>query len=216
MSSASEGRYALAAIAVFYVSTRVLRIGPGHIFALLLTAALIYNARSRDKLDRQTRYERIDMQIRAIGSPRHFYVDSNAVDFFYDYIGWRALNPDNYDKAVTAVDNVLRILVDTEKPLVRSVDHYRIAADFGALALNMMHAYVYVVDEPILIDKLGRALERLQGLVSKYLRQMRHNCAAIERGKGRRDVNWSFVPEESVPHPYDPTETGFNFYGPVG
>lgn len=211
--SSSEGRYALAAIVIFYLCTRVLKIGTGHVFALLITSAMLWTARANDSAGKMRMYQRLEDQIRAIGRPKYLYVDSNAVDFFYDYLGWRALNPDNYDRCVEAVDNMLRILVDTEKPLVRCVDHYQIAAEFGSVALNMMHGFVYVVDQPVLMKKLNRALYRLEGLVTKYLKQMRRNCAAIERGKGRRDVNWSFVPEDDVPHPYDPTETVFDFYG---
>ncbi len=215
MSSAREGRYIVAAIGVFYMCTRVLKIGTGHIFALLITSALLWNARANDTSSKAHKYKQIEGQIRSIGGPQHFYVDSNAVDLFYDYLGWRKLNPDNYDRCVEAVDNILRILLDTEKPLVRCVDHYHIAADLGSVALNMMHGFVYVIDEPVLIAKLNKALSRLEGLISKYLRQMRRNCAALERAKGRRDVNWSFIHGPNVPHPFDASESTFNFYGSV-
>ena len=216
MSSAYEGQGALAVVAVFYVCTRVLKIGTGHIFALLITAALLLKMRKTESTSKENLYERIDNKIVAIGSPSWFYVDSNAVDFFYDYLGWRALNPDNYDRCVEAIDNMLRILLDTEKPLIRCVDHYHIAADYGSTALNLMHGFVYVISEPLIITKLERGLVRLEGLIAKYLRQMKHNCAAIERGKGRRDVNWSYIPEAVVPKPYDSTDTQFNFYGRLG
>lgn len=213
MSSTYEGRGALAAIAIFYICTRTLNIGSGHIFALLVTAALIWNVRATESTSKLNLYERIDNKIVAIGSPSFFYVDSNAVDFFYDYLGWRTLNPDNYDRCVEAIDNMLRILLDTEKPLVRCVDHYNIAADFGSMALNLMHGFIYVINDPIIIAKLERGLARLEGLVAKYLKQMKHNCAAIERGKGKRDVNWSYIPEPGVPKGFDATHTVFNFYG---
>ena len=214
--TAKDGARVLIAISIFYVCTRLVRISHGHIFALLLTAAWWYrsslSSMEKDGTETAT-FQQIDGQIRALGSPKHFYVDTNAVDFFYDYIGWRALNPDNFDRSIEAIDNMLRILLDTEKPLERCVDHYHIAADFGSLALNLFHGFSHVVDDKVLIAKLKRALSRLEGLVTKYLRQMKHNCAAIERGKGRRDVNWSFVHDSDVPHPYDPTETPFNVYG---
>lgn len=211
-----EGLYAVLGVGILFVSTRVVKIDLGHIFALFLIASLLYYVQNVKKKDRKNVFEVIETKIRCIGKPKHFYIDTNAIDFFYDYLGWRKLNPDNYDRCVEAVDNVLRLLLDTEKPLIRCVDHYHTASNFGSVALNLFHGFVYVIHEPILLAKLDKALLRLEGLISRYLKQMKHNCAAIERAKGSRDVNWSFIHDENVPHPYDQSETEFNFYGAIG
>jgi hypothetical protein len=208
-----EAQYLVVTTAIFYACTRLLRVELGHLFALGLATLLVGYMKNADTRAENRFYEDMEARLAALGSPPHLHLDSNLIVLFYEALPWRQLNPDTFDAAILAIDNVCALVMDSEKPLVRPVDSYEVARDFATLSMNLMHSLIYSLDadEPLLTTRHKNLLERLQSLLVKQLKQMQSNCGAIERAKGRT-VDWSYVPGDGVPQPYS-EHTPFEFFG---
>ncbi|KAI8822781.1 hypothetical protein BJ741DRAFT_715272 [Chytriomyces cf. hyalinus JEL632] len=198
-------QYLVAALSLFFISTRVLHIHAGHIFALLLCLVLWFHL-ERQPGELQTLYTTLDSKLAALGNPSHFYMDANVINFFYSIFRWRDKNAQNFDEAVASVNNVLRIHSDAEKPLLRPVDSYDVARDQATAALNLMHGFVYSIDQPLLIDKLKVMLTRLQQLLERHLVKIQERCAPNDINQHTRYI------QPAGPKPNDPQAKDFDLF----
>lgn len=219
--------YVLIVIGTFYVSIRGgFDVQTKHVFALLLSYMIVRKFSEKDEVTSEDSYNLVQAKLEAIGEPSHFYMDTNMILLYYDMLAWRVLNPDNYEKSKMASNVVLKLLRDSEEPIVFSVHNYQVASEHAAVALNYMSAFELSLPNAQLVKKLKVFVRRLQVLLTKHLRQMRSNCAAIERakgpkgpdGRGGRDVTWAAIPEETSPHGFDLTApiSPFDTFGPIG
>ncbi len=202
-------------VVILYLSTRIIKAGTGHIFALLLAGMIIYKLQGKESETFSSNNEEADYMLRVIGNPSHFHLDVNFVLLFFDVNDWKKRNPNNYHHAIQAVNNVLKIEEDSEKGLKRCPDNYEVAFDQAKTALNLMHGYVYVMSDKLLLDKLKKVLARLQQLLHRHLGKIRGNCRSIEERKPTKDVH-SREPASydlDEPQPYDPqTSSQFDYY----
>jgi hypothetical protein len=206
--------YVIIAIVVFFVSTRLMNAGPGHIFALLLGGVIITHLQAKLGADALSFNAEMDYRIDMLGSPSHFHLDTNLINLFYSIYGWRKLNASNFENAIKACNNVLRLRADAEKDLARCVDNYEIAYEQSRLCLNFVHSFVYVISQPLLVKKLQRVLSRLQQLLERNLLFIKARCDEIELEKPRRDIDSRFIEDVEGPKAYDPYTSGtaFDYY----
>lgn len=208
-----EAQYVLLAMACFWVSTKVLHAGSGHLFALYVAAGIIYylqTTRTTETLDfnQQTKFK-----YEVLGAPEFFHYDTNLIELFYNIYPWRAVDAYSYDHAIKATNNVLSVEADSEKPLQRCVDNYEIARDQAKIALNLLHTFVHKLDHPLLVEKLKNVLSRLQLLLERHLDKILQNCRSHEDKKETVDVNTRFVEDDKNVKPFDPDfEVHYDMY----
>lgn len=201
------------ALTILFVSTRLVKAGTSHIFALLAAYLIIRNLRQQEQESLSTFNQEMDYRLDMLGTPSHFYRDTDIINLFYNIYGWRSRNENNFALAVKAVNNVLVIEADSEKPLYRCVDNYEVAYDQAKIALNMIHGFVYVISEPLVVAKLKKVLGRLKQLLERHLSNIRRNCEKLESEKPSIDVNSRFVEDAYGPKPYDEAvDTQFDYY----
>lgn len=208
----TEFQYTVIVLLLFYVSTSILKVSTGHIFAIIVAIIIIYKLDKDDKENTINFNEEIDYRNEMLGTPSFFYKDPNFINLFYDIINWKKLNPNNFNNAIISVNNVLQIEDDSEKPLINCVDNYQVANEQAAIAINMVHGFTYVLDNPLLIKKLKNVLKRLRELLERHITQIKKNCDNIEDKKESRDINSRFVDDTNGPFAYDPNITNFDYY----
>jgi hypothetical protein len=205
--------YFIIGLVVLFTSTRLIKAGPSHIFSLMLGYLIIVKLREKEKEGNLSFNEKMDYRNELLSAPSHFHLDANLINLFYSIFGWREKNANNFDHAVAAVNNILKIESDTEKDLERCVDNYEIAFDQSKIALNMIHGFVYTLDHPLLIKKLKKVLVRLQQLLERHLQNIRDNCEITEEKKATRDVNSRFIEDSQGPKPFDGDKMSqFDYY----
>lgn len=206
--------YVSVAIVTLFVSTRLLNAGPAHIFALLLGGFIITHLQAKLGADTLSFNAEMDYRIDMLGSPSHFHLDTNMINLFYGIYGWRKLNASSYENAIKAANNVLRLREDAEKDLIRCVDNYEIAYEQSRICLNLVHSFVYVISQPLLVKKLKATLGRLQQLLERNLHMIKQRCNEVELSKPKRDINSRFVEDTEGPKAYDPytSDTPFDYY----
>ncbi|KAJ3348380.1 hypothetical protein GGF32_006244 [Allomyces javanicus] len=198
--------YALVALISVFMFTRVFAIGQGHILAFVTTVLVVYLIQQHETTESFSFNSSMEAKLTALGSPSHFHVDSDLINLFHDLQPWRALNPYNYDQAIAAVNNVLRIEVESAGMTTHCIDNYQVAQDMVKLAMNLVHGFVYAMDHHLVIEKLERVLIRLQDLLAGHLHQILTTCNANERIKGT-DIHSKYVQDESTAKAYDPDHT---------
>ena len=206
--------YVIVALVTLFLSTRILKAGPSHIFALLLAGMIITHLKQKAGTESMTFNAEMDYRNGLLGTPSHFYLDSNLINLFYSIYGWRKLNATNFDNAIDAANNVLRLKEDSENKLQRCVDNYEIAYEQSRLCLNYVHSFIYAVQQPLLVKKLKAVLARLQQLLERILLNIQQNCDKLELAKPKRDVNSRFIEDAHGPKAYDPynQSTSFEVY----
>ena len=97
--------------------------------------------------------------------------------------------------------------------LKRCVDNYDVAYDQRNIAMNLMHGFIYAIDNPVLVVKLKTFLKKLQQLLEKHLLIIQGNCDTLEKDKGGIDVNSRFIEDTYGPKPYDGASMSqFDYY----
>lgn len=209
----SDFIYVLVALLVLYISTKIVKATTGHIFALLCVYLLINFISKKSSEDFTQMNQEIDYRNEVLGAPTYFYLDVNIINLFYNLSNWRSKNPDNFDSAILAVNNVLKIRQDSEKPLLRCVDNYEIARDQAKIAMNFIHGFIYSIDQPLLVEKLKNTLSRLEQLLERHLLFIEEKCNTIEKNKSSIDVNSRFIEDSSGPKAFDTNQmTQFDFF----
>lgn len=205
--------YVFIGMVVFFVSTRVAKATSGHIFALIATYLIIQKLQQQESVSTMSFNQEMDYRLDLLGAPSHFHVDTNIINLFYNIYGWRDKNAYNFDNAIKAINNILKIEADSKLPLQRCVDNYEVAYDQRNIALNLMHGFIYSLDHPILVAKLKKVLVRLQELLERHLVAIQKNCENIENAKDGIDVNSRFIEDAHGPKPYDGASmTQFDYY----
>ena len=190
-----------------------MKTGIGHIFALLACYLIITKMKEIEKVEYLNFNQETDYRLEMLGSPSFFHFDINVINLFFSIYEWRKKNENNFDNAIKAVNNILQIKSESEKPLIRCVDNYDIAFDQSKIAMNLMHGFIYSIDHPLLVLKLKKVLSRLQQLLERYLVDIQKNCESLEKKKPTIDVNSRFIEDAIGPKPYDvATMTQFDFY----
>lgn len=206
-------KYLLIGVGIIFVSTRLLKAGTSHIFALLAVYLIIQKLSEKETLENVSFNEDMEYRLKILGSPSQFYRDANLINLFYNIYGWRSLNPNNFDHALKAINNILQIESDSEKPLKRCVDNYDVAHDQRNLALNLVHGFIYSLDNPILVTKLKKVLKRLQILLERHIVNIQKNCQMLEDKKSSIDVHSRFIEDANGPKPYDGgSMSNFDYY----
>ena len=201
------------ALGILYTSTRLMKAGASHIFALMVAYGIITRLKEISTNDTLSINEEIDYRLEILGAPSHFHLDTNLINLFFSIYGWRERNPNNFDNAIKAVNNVLKISEDTEHVLQRCVDNYEIAYDQSKIAMNMIHGFTYSIDQPLLVTKLKKVLIRLHMLLERHIRQIQKNCEITEGKKKSIDVNSRFIEDAHGPKPFDGSSmTQFDYY----
>ncbi|KAJ3371233.1 hypothetical protein GGF31_003410 [Allomyces arbusculus] len=133
----------------------------------------------------------MEFKLEHLGTPSHFHHDSDLINLFYDLRTWRKLNEYNYDQAIVAVNNILKLESEAANLKTTCVENYEVARDMAKLALNLVHGFVYSIEHPLIVEKLERVLEKLQEILAGHLHQINLTCQANEAEKGR-DINSKF------------------------
>lgn len=206
--------YVLAALSLLYISTRVIKATVGHLIAIILIYYMLTYVQTVTKEDLVSFNEDMDYKLNVLGSPSYFHFDTNLINLFYSIYSWRTRNANNFDLAVKAVNNILRIESDSEKILQRCVDNYEIAYDQSRTVLNLIHGFVYNLDgQPILVKKLENVLSRLNELLERHLQTIQMNCEKQEKAKPTKDIHSRFIEDALGPKPFDGNKMSqFDFY----
>lgn len=204
--------YIIVFLLIVFVSTRILRAKSGHIFALLTAWYIIKNLQEKVDRDDTEFHKEMDRKLEKLGNPSHFYMDVNFITLFYSFYGWKNINNDNYASAIKACNNLLKIESDSEKKLQRCVDNYQIAVSQSKIALNMIHGFIYSVEQKIMVNKLKNILKRLQQLLARHLNKIKENCEQTESEKPNVDVNTGYIQDSDFAKPHDPHVSQFDFY----
>lgn len=206
-------QYVIVVVAAVYLFTRVFNVNVGHLLAVIVSGLIIYylnEEETRESVDFNTQME---YRLTVIGSPSHFYTDTNMINLFYNILPWRSLNPNNFDNAVQAVNNVLKLEEDTVLTKEFCVNNYDVAFDQAKLGLNLVHGFVYSIEHPLLVQKLKKVCIRLQMLLERHLDNIRTYCENHENEKGRPNIHSRFIEDAKGPKPYDPQRLSpFDYY----
>jgi len=206
-------RYLIIGLTVLLTSTRLVKAGTSHVFAVIIAYFIITKLQEQEKTSSLSFNEEMDYRLDMLGTPSHFHLDADIINLFFNIYGWRKKNPYNFDHAIKAVNNILRIEVDTGKDLKRCVDNYNVAYDQKNTAMNLMHGFIYNIDHPMLVAKLKKVLSRLQQLLERHLVTIQNNCEVTESKKVTIDVNSRFIEDAHGPKPYDESSmTPFDYY----
>jgi hypothetical protein len=203
--------FVIVGLVVLYFSTRILQAKSSHLFAVLIGGYIIYYLNNESKNSTVSFNASMDYKYKTIGNPEYFYIDANLINLYFSIYKWKNLNPHNYQESLKAVSNILKIELDSQNKINNCVDSYNIAFDQSKLALNMMHGYIYNIDNPLLIEKLKKVLERLDQLLTRHLKRIEINCDNNEGKKDKVDVKTRYIQDSNGPKPYD-EYTNFNFY----
>jgi hypothetical protein len=211
LSSPEVSRYALIAVAIVILfNKKELKIS--HAIALVMAYLVIQRLQkdSRNKTD--TFIDETKLKWQAIGYPSYFYLDPNFIILFYDILEWRNLNPNNYDIAIKATNNVLQIAEESRKLQYGCVDNYEVAMDQRKLALNMLYAFVHTMDhKKVYQDKLRSVLQRLMVLFERHMDIIRNNCKKLS--DENINVNTRFISDAKTFKAYDPSAiSGFDIF----
>ena len=194
----SEFVYVIIGMIIFLISTRLSKARSGHIFAVITSYLIIQRLQQQASDSTMSFNEKMDYRLDLLGAPSHFHADTNIINLFYNIYGWRDLNAYNFDNAIKAINNILKIEQDSNLPLQRCVDNYEVAYEQRSIALNLMHGFIYSLDNPILVSKLKKVLERIQQLLERHLVTIQKNCENIENAKNGIDVNSRFIEDALV------------------
>jgi hypothetical protein len=188
----------------FMFSTRILKATSSHVFALLLSAFVVYfykNIRANDTAGFHAVMER---RYSAIGEPSHLHMDSNLINILFVLLEWRRLNPDAYDNLVDAVNNVLRIEAESQNLREGCYRNFQVASEQTRAAMNHTHAFVYSIERGD-VDRLSTVLDQLSRLLQRHLRTIKENC-----DRQTADVQTTSSPPDfrfDAPGPHDEAAT---------
>ncbi len=188
-----NGTYVLIVVSVFYVSTRLIRANTSHIFALMLATFGVYIVWKKTQESISNFNETLDVKMALLGDPPFLYMDANLINLFHDILPWRTKAPNNFDLALKAVGNVLKIERDAEGPMTRCADQFSLAREQEKLAMNLVHSFVYVLDNKVLVEKLKVVLQRLHQLLERHMATISRHCDAKERAKDTPDINTGII-----------------------
>ena len=133
-------KYVLIALGLLYISTRLMKAGPSHIFALIAGYIIIQKLQRQEQESFSSFNQEMDYRLDLLKTFGHFHKDTDIINLFFNIYAWRERNENNFDLAIKAVNNILRVEADSEKPLVRCLDNYDIAYDQSKVALNLVTA----------------------------------------------------------------------------
>jgi len=202
--------YIVIIASIFYIFTQVIQARTSHIFSLIVTFFIIKTLREKSTTEYENFNTDIDYRYELIGLPSNFYMDVNLINLYFSIYKWKNFNPHNYNESIRAVNNVLQIEKHSQK-LSRCVDNYEIAYDQSKNALNMLHGFIYNIEQPQLVAKLKKVLHRLQELLARHLSNIRKNCDTIEKNKPKINVDSRFVQDHDGPKAHD-QYSQFDFY----
>jgi len=154
---------------VFYFSTRVLRAGSAHIFALLLSLVVCAIWWNQSDNRKQGYLHDMEHKYVTIGSPGLLYADARLVEFFYWLRDWRKANPDAYDNAMDATEGLLRLEEDAARGGKWVQQDHDVAVSLYRSAMNHMHSMIFSIEHPVEVQRLRNALATLQGLLLAHL-----------------------------------------------
>lgn len=200
-------------IVTFVLFTRVFKVGIGHVFALVLCLVILFKVHQEEKVDDNSFLTQVEARWKSLGSPSHLYHDVNIVNLFYNMLPWRKLNAYNYDQAIAAVNNVLKLESETYDMTEFCVDNYDVAMEQVSLSMNLVHGFIYSLEEPLLVQKLRNVLKRLRSLLERHLDVIRGNCKMQEKNKGRPNIYTRYIQDAKSVKPFDDTKMSpFEFY----
>lgn len=206
-------RNILVSVVVLYLCTRVFRVGTGHLLALALIVIILWKFQNDYSTDIMSFNETMEYQLRVIGNPSHFHFDTDLIEIFYNILPWRKLNPNNYDSAIEAINNVLILEEDTGHQQMYCVNNYEVARDKAKLALNLVHGFIYSIEHPLIKEKLDRVLERLQRILEKHLDIIQGNCDSQEEAKGGPNYFTRYIEDAKTVKAFDDSRmTPFDFF----
>lgn len=177
-------QYTIIVLVSLFTFTRVFRIGSGHILAVIVSALIVWYVFNRSQSEQFGFLSSMEEKLNALGNPSHFHHDADLINLFFSIRNWRNLNPDNFDQAVTATNNVLRLVEESRFLRKQCIDSYHVAKDLAQLSLNLVHGFIYNIEHQELVTKLENVLERLQFLLGGQLNLMLERCMDHEKRKG--------------------------------
>jgi hypothetical protein len=165
----------LLVIGCFVFSTRVLKASVAHVFGLLLSATVVYFYMQLSANDTEGFHAVMERRYSAIGEPSHLHVDSNLINILFVLLEWRRLNPDAYDNVVDAVNNVLRLGVESSQLQGGCHRNFQVAAEQSRAAMNHAHAFIHSIDRAD-VDRLVSILDHLGRLLRRHLQMLKATC----------------------------------------
>jgi hypothetical protein len=166
-----------------------------------------------EKQDSNDFFIQVEARWKSLGSPSHLYNDVNLVNLFYNIMPWRKMNAYNFDQAVIAVNNVLKLENETFNMTEFCVDNYDVAMEQVSLAMNLVHGFILSMEEPLLVQKLKNVLKRLRTLLERHLDVIRNNCKVQEKNKGQPNIYSRFIQDGKGVKPFDEKRLSpFDFY----
>lgn len=177
-----------------------------HAVGLVISYLVITKLKSESSTQVSTFIDEMELKLSAIGSPSHFFMDTNMIVLFYDILSWRKRNANSFDVAIDAVNNVLKLEEQSMMLSEFCVEHYEIAREQRTVALNSIYALTYELEHYTLVrNKLRAVLRRLMELLERHLDSIRMNCANAESKKDKPDVLTRYIEDAKGVKAFDPT-----------
>lgn len=197
--------YVVVCLSVVYFSTTILKATTSHIFAVVVCYLLLSRLKQGNEDENLKFNKDIDDKLSVIGNPKFFYLDVNLINLYFSIYKWKSFNPHSFNESIKASSNVLRFKAEK---VARCVDKYEIALEQSKIALNMLHSFVYSIDNRLLIEKLKKVLVRLQQLLARHLQDISTEC----KSDLTVDIHTRYIEDSDGPKGFDASATPFDFF----
>lgn len=219
--------YAIIAAFVMFFVTRIVRPTFAQVIALIIALVVVYFLKDKNDVEVSSRNRELAYKLTALRPrPRHFHMDSDLVEFFWNIREFRNYNRDDFDQALIIADHILKLQSDAEKGLIYCEHTLDVAKDFMWKGLNHMQAIIFKTpldDTRTTYKKHDKALKTYHLLLRRHIDDIYQICqktngASSEGRKNGYTINTlTQIRQNKGPRPNDTQNAEYssmyNFYG---
>lgn len=161
---------------LLFISTRIVHISLGHILTFMIAVLLFWYINFQETSKQFNSNEELDSKLKVIGNPSHFYYDVNLIEFFYSIRYLQKRRPDDYAQLVGVTNTILKIEKELNNLTEQYVEEYEIALEKAKIAMNILHGFVFDLNNPYEVEDHIANLTRYQQLIQRHLEEMKKIC----------------------------------------
>lgn len=153
-------------------------VGLNIILSIFCAAVVILYLNDRNNKSNEVEETRKQTKLDALRpKPRNIQYDNDIIDFLFSIQDFYQYNPQAYEEMIDNIDAFMEsrdiIYLDTKF----CEQYYQIAVDKKANAVNALQSLIFTIPVNVQItDKLDRAHERLETLLTKHINELYDEC----------------------------------------
>lgn len=187
-------------------------VGLNVILSIFLGVVIILYLNERNKVSHDVEDKRKELKLNSIiPKPQKIQYDNDLIDFLFSIQDFYQYNPLAYEEMIDNIDAFVELRDNIFLDSTYCQQYYQIATDKKDNAVNALQSMIHTIpiDEAV-TDKLNRAHERLETLLTKHLNEMYDECYKDQIVNGL-NVNKTIIPTGPKAYNVYKPDDGFTY-----